>query len=217
VQTRGRGQNLPQQSQLLARKTMRKTRTQIGRAPGGRIMAHMTRTQTRTYGVITPSTRQPLLAAMRRAFAWLVSNVASAFGLITNRTARDWHTDDARKDQLPTPNDKQQETQRTCSVILGLVPRIPVASTQGTTPYSHATKNDDIRHTAAYDFVGGATSTIWKRVQGTRVPRAGGDPVSAHRALLTRAGIPPCHSGRRRSAPQTRNPGATRALCTRPE
>ena len=52
-------------------------------------MAPMTRTQMRTYGVITPSTRQPLLAAMLRAFAWLVSNVASAFGLITNRTARD--------------------------------------------------------------------------------------------------------------------------------
>jgi len=137
-------------------------------------MAPMTRTQTRTYGVITPSTRQPLLAAMLRAFALLVSNVASAFGLIINRTARDWHTDDAREDQLPTPNDKQQETQRACSVILGLVPRIPVASTQGTTPYSLATKNNNARYTAAHDSVGVATSTIWKRVQRTRALRASG-------------------------------------------
>jgi len=67
-----------------------------------------------------------LLEAMLRAFGWLVSNVVSMLATIFNRPTRDWHTDDAHEDQLPTPNDKQQETQRTCSVILGLVPRIPV-------------------------------------------------------------------------------------------
>jgi hypothetical protein len=53
----------------------------------------MTRTQTRAYGVVTPSTRQPLLEAMLRVFAWPVSNVASLFGLTINRNTRDWHTD----------------------------------------------------------------------------------------------------------------------------
>ena len=77
---------------------------------GGSIFVGMTRPQTRTYGVVTPSTRQPLLAAMLRAFVWLVSNVASMFGAIFNRRNRDWHTDDAHEDQLPTPNDLTQET-----------------------------------------------------------------------------------------------------------
>jgi hypothetical protein len=75
---------------------------------GGRIFLCMTRTQTRTYGVLDPSTRQPLLAAMLRAFCWLVSNVGSVFGLILNRTTRAWHADKAEGDQLPTPNDTQK-------------------------------------------------------------------------------------------------------------
>ena len=70
----------------------------------------MTRTQTRTYGVVTPSTRQPLLEAMLRAFVWLVSNVASFLGLIIHRSIRDWHTDETHEDQLPTPSDITQET-----------------------------------------------------------------------------------------------------------
>ena len=65
----------------------------------------MTRTQTRTYGVIDPSSRQPLLAAMLRAFCWLVSNIVSTCRTIFNRIARDWRTDDAHEDQFPTPND----------------------------------------------------------------------------------------------------------------
>ena len=73
-------------------------------------MAPMTRTQTRAYGVLNPSTRQPLLEAMLRVFAWLVSNLVSLFGTILNRRRRDWHTDAAGADQLPTPNDLTQET-----------------------------------------------------------------------------------------------------------
>ena len=72
----------------------------------------MTRTQTRTYGVIDPSSRQPLLAAMLRAFCWLVSNVVSMLAPIFNRHTRDWHTDDAQDDQLPTPNDLTEETRQ---------------------------------------------------------------------------------------------------------
>jgi hypothetical protein len=45
--------------------------------------------------VIDPSSRQPLLAAMLRAFCWLVSNVVSMFWTIFKRNTRDWHTDDA--------------------------------------------------------------------------------------------------------------------------
>jgi len=74
------------------------------------MFVRMTRTRTRPYGVVTPSSRQPLLAAMLRAFVWLVSNVASTLGMIFNRTTRDWHTDEAREAQLPTPNDLTQET-----------------------------------------------------------------------------------------------------------
>ncbi len=72
----------------------------------------MTRPQTRTYGVVTPSSRQPLLAAMLRAFCWLVSNVVSTLATIFNRHTRDWHTDDAQDDQLPTPNDLTEETRQ---------------------------------------------------------------------------------------------------------
>jgi hypothetical protein len=70
----------------------------------------MTRTQTRTYGVVTPSSRQPLLEAMLRAFCWLVSNVVSTCRTIIHRNTRDWHTDEAHEDQLPTPSDITQET-----------------------------------------------------------------------------------------------------------
>jgi len=48
----------------------------------------MTRTRTRAYGVLNPSTRQPLLEAMLRAFCWLVSNVVSMFRTIFNRPTR---------------------------------------------------------------------------------------------------------------------------------
>ena len=42
---------------------------------------------------------------MLRAFCWLVSNVVSMLARIFNRPNRDWHTDEAHEDQLPTPND----------------------------------------------------------------------------------------------------------------
>ncbi|MEQ1784825.1 MAG: hypothetical protein ABMA14_26050, partial [Hyphomonadaceae bacterium] len=38
------------------------------------------------------------------AFAWLVSNVVSMLATIFNRNTRDWHTDAAHEDQLPTSN-----------------------------------------------------------------------------------------------------------------
>ena len=70
----------------------------------------MTRTQTRAYGVIAPSSRQPLLEAMLRVFAWLVSNVVSTLRTIFNHNTRDWHTDAAQEDQLLTTNDIQEGT-----------------------------------------------------------------------------------------------------------
>ncbi len=100
---------LPQQSQSLARKICWIHVWQIGRAPCRRTLLRMTRTQPRPYGVITPSSRQPLLEAMLRAFVWLVSNVVLACRTIFNRTTRDWHTDAAQEAQLPLPNDLTQE------------------------------------------------------------------------------------------------------------
>ena len=64
VQTRRIAKNLFPRSQGTGRKNVRKTRTQVGRAAEDRIMAPMTRTQTRAYGVLNPSTRQSLLEAM---------------------------------------------------------------------------------------------------------------------------------------------------------
>ena len=100
---------LLQQSQSLARKICWFDVWQIGRATCRRMLLRMTRTQTRSYGVVTPSTRQPLLEAMLRAFCWLVSNVVLACRTIFNRNTRDWHTGAVREDQLLTSNDLTQE------------------------------------------------------------------------------------------------------------
>ena len=66
--------------------------SQTGRAPDSRTIVRMTRTQTRTYGVIAPSRRQLLLAAKLRAFAWLLSNVVLLTWTIINPNTRDWQT-----------------------------------------------------------------------------------------------------------------------------
>jgi len=183
-------------------------------------MAPMTRTQTRAYGVVTPSSRQPLLEAMLRAFVWLVSNLALACRAILNRPTRDWHTDEPEEDQLPTPNDITQEPRHPQPPFSGKrkarIPGILVASTQGTTPHSRATKNRDARHKAEHDTVDFAI-TVLETDLLVRVPRAGvGEerrrrrdlvrgtksrdasrelcswpPVSAHRALLAYAGPSP--------------------------
>ena len=104
----------------------------------------MTRTQTRTYGVVTPSSRQPLLEAMLRAFCWLMSNVASFLGLILHRNTRDWHTDDANEDQLPTPNDLTQDARQAEPTGLatgsGLQPAFP-AEAGIQTPHEVRTSN----------------------------------------------------------------------------
>jgi hypothetical protein len=124
----------------------------------GRIFEPMTRTQTRTYGVAIPSSRQPLLEAMLPAFCWLVSKVASTLGMIFNRTTRDWHTDEAREAQLPTPNDPTQKEARHSQPSFsgkatGRIPGIPVATTQGTTTHSHAPQNQDARDKPRHDSV----------------------------------------------------------------
>ena len=120
-------------------------------------MAPMTRTQTRAYGVVTPSSRQPLLEAMLRAFAWLVSNVVSMFRTIFNRPTRDWHTDEAHDDQLPTPGDQHQGQQSLkpsfSGKAAGRIPGIPVASTQGTTTHSPCDTNQDAWDKPKHDSV----------------------------------------------------------------
>ena len=179
-------------------------------------MAPMTRTQTRAYGVVTPSSRQPLLEATLRAFCWLVSNLALACRAILNRPTRDWHTDEPEEDRLEAPNDITQETNSKVAVILGPVPRIPVAPTQGTRTHCLHTPNPAARHTAEHDTVD-FTITVLETDLLVRVPRAGvGEerrrrrdlvrrtksrdasrelcswpPVSAHRAVLAYAGPSP--------------------------
>jgi hypothetical protein len=154
----------------------------------------MTRTQTRTYGVVTPSSRQPLLEAMLRAFCWLMSNVAWLFGPTINRHTRDWHTDEAEDDHLPTPNDPTQKEAHTFEPSFSgkrsaRIPRIPVASTRGTTPYSLCALNQDAWDKPKHDAV--------------VVFQTGSGPSAASPA---KAGVQTPHNVR------TRNPSAPRAL-----
>jgi hypothetical protein len=133
----------------------------------------MTRPQTRTYGVAIPSSRQPLLEAMLRAFGWLVSNVAWLFGPTINRHTRDWHTDAAREDQLPTPSDPTPKEAHTSQPSVSgkraaRIPRIPVASTQGTETHSHAPRNQDARDKPEHDSLDDLEAELQ-----LRVPRVG--------------------------------------------
>ena len=145
----------------------------------------MTRTQTRAYGVIAPSSRQPLLEAMLRVFAWLVSNVVSTFRTIFNRRTRDWHTDAASEDQLPKSNDIQEGTTALFPPSVrstggGGSPRLrgetacraeaqrrwegaathalssPALHPRGTTTHSPEAENQDARPKAEHDPVGAA-------------------------------------------------------------
>ena len=104
----------------------------------------MTRPQTHPYGVVTPSTRQPLLEAMLRAFCWLVSNVVSTCRTIFNRNTRDGHTDAAHEDQLPLPSDLTQEALQAeptgLSTGSGLKPASP-AQAGVQTPHDVRTSN----------------------------------------------------------------------------
>ena len=73
---------------------------------------------------------------MLRAFAWLVSNVGSMFGMVINRNPRDWHTDAAGEGQLPTPNDLHQEinlAENTGASLQALM----VSSTRSVCPSNH--------------------------------------------------------------------------------
>ncbi len=140
----------------------------------------MTRTQTHAYGVVTPSTRQLSLEAMLRAFVWLVSNLVSMLRTILNHPTRDWHTGTAGEDQIPTSNDKhQKETDTPQPSFTGKrkarIPGIPVASTQGTTPYSLRTLTRDARDKPEHGSIDDAQSG---RGPLGRVPREGGDPVT---------------------------------------
>jgi hypothetical protein len=110
---------------------------------GGRIFEPMTRTRTRTYGVATPSTRQPLLEAMLRAFCWLVSNVVSTCRTIFNRRNRDWHTDETHEDQLPTPSDLTEETRQAA----------PTGLSTGSGPRAASSREARVRN--------GAEGAIW--------------------------------------------------------
>ncbi len=115
----------------------------------------MTRTQTRTYGVVTPSSRQPLLEAMLCAFAWLVSNLGSMFGRTYRFSARDWHTR-TTSEAPPHPPTAQptKEVHLSQPSFSALCRDSRLHNTRGTAPYSHATSNRDARHKAEHDTVG---------------------------------------------------------------
>ena len=123
----------------------------------------MTRTQTRAYGVIAPSSRQPLLEAMLCVFACLLSNVGSKLRTIFNRNTRDWHTDRAEEVQLqPSTDITEKEPQPPQPSFSGKrkarIPRMTVASSQGTTPHSLRAINRDARDKPEHDAIGFASS-----------------------------------------------------------
>ena len=108
---------------------------------------------------------------MLRAFCWLVSNVVSTCRTIFNRRNRDWHTDEAEDDHLPTPNDPiQKEAQTSQPSFSGKrkarIPGIPVASTQGTMPHSRCATNQDARHKAEHDSLDDQEAELQLRVPG---------------------------------------------------
>jgi len=131
---------------------------------------------------------------MLRAFCWLMSNVAWLFGPTINRHTRDWHTDEAEDDHLPTPNDPTQKEAHTFEPSFSgkrsaRIPRIPVASTRGTTPYSLCAINQDAWDKPKHDAV--------------VVLQTGNGPLDVFPA---KAGVQTPHNVR------TRNPSALRAL-----
>ncbi|MEY4782885.1 MAG: hypothetical protein RIR41_820 [Pseudomonadota bacterium] len=180
----------------------------------------MTRPQTRTYGVIDPSSRQPLLAAMLRAFCWLVSNVVSTCRTIFNRRNRDWHTDETHEDQLPMPNDPTQKEAHTFEPSFSgkrsaRIPRIPVASTRGTTPYSLCALNQDAWDKPKHDAVvvlqtGNGPLAVFPAKARVRNGAEGaiwsGGPNRVTEAASYARGLQTPHNVR------TRNPSALRAL-----
>ena len=72
---------------------------------------------------------------MLRMFAWLVSNVGSMCRTIFHRNTRDWHTDDAYGDQLPTPGDLTQEPFNAGDT--GASKALMASSTQSVRPSNH--------------------------------------------------------------------------------
>jgi hypothetical protein len=186
----------------------------------GLMFVRMTRRQTRAYGVAIPSRRQPLLAAMLRAFCWLVFNVVSMFRTIFNRPTRDWHTDDAHEDQFPTPNDPTQKEAHTfepsfSGKAAGRIPGIPVASTQGTTTHSPCATNQDAWDKPKHDSVivlqtGSGPSAAFPAQARVRNGAEGaiwsGGPNRVTEAASYARGLQTPHNVR------TRNPSALRAL-----
>jgi hypothetical protein len=138
---------------------------------------------------------------MLRAFAWLVSNIVSTLQTIFNRAPRDWHTDGAHEDQLPTPSNATQKEARHSQLSFSgkreaRIPRIPVASTQETTPNSHATQNQDTRDKPEHDSLDDMEAELQ-----LRVPRVGVGEERHRRRDLVRG---------------TKSSDASRELCSWP-
>ena len=149
----------------------------------------MTRTRTRTYGVATPSTRQPLLEAMLRAFCWLVSNVVSTCRTIFNRPIRDWHTDETHEDQLPTPSDLTEETRQAA----------PTGLSTGSGPRAASSREARVRNGAEGAIWSGGPNRVTEAAsyaRGLQTPHEVRTPTLALSPLIpTKVGI----QGRTRS------------------
>ncbi len=123
----------------------------------------MTRARRTAKGLVTPPPLHHWMEAVLLLCVSLVQGAVSTLKMIFNRKTRDWHADHAREalpqatssnqfqDHLSQPSFSDKRNAR--------IPRIPVASSRGTTMYSPAAYNRNARHKAAHDSVSVAQCT----------------------------------------------------------
>ena len=150
----------------------------------------MTQARKASYGVMTPPPLDRWIEAVLMLLVSLAQGVAATFGMRRCGGERDWHTrSDATVLPQTKPGSRLETTTPNHAVILGLVPRIPVGSTRGQANAPLETPNRDSRHKAENDTVG-VEALEQEAGLLARVPREGGDPVSAQRALPTSTRTP---------------------------
>ena len=117
----------------------------------------MTRARTASFGLVTPPPLYRWIDAVLMLFAELVSYAVSTLQMVLVRRTRECHTTASPEDLPRATGGLHQETHISQPSFSGKraarIPRIPVATTQGTTTHSHATQNQDARDKPKHDSV----------------------------------------------------------------
>ena len=114
----------------------------------------MTRARRTANGVMTPPPLYRWIDAVLLLCVSLVQGAVSTLKMIVVRCTRECHTKAPHADLPQATNSISKTGPKPSTVILGLVPRIPVVQTRGTTSYSPEAVNQDARHKAEHDTVG---------------------------------------------------------------